>query len=134
MSLISSPTSFSLLTLLLWGAAMFFLLLAVWSVLRSRFSHRWWDMEMIKWGGPRPSVSQRWRTKMSRIRFRLPRFAKQRTLEIAPEPTPSAPVTPPVDSLKKPTQPVLALFGLTIGAPNGEPKEGLVWEETTGIE
>ena len=134
MSLISFSTSFSLLTPLLWGAAMFFLLLAVWSVLRSRFSHRWRDMEMIEWGGPEPSLSQRWRTKMSKIRFRLPRFAKQRTLETAPEPTPSAPVNPPVDSLKKPTQPLLALFGPTIAARNGEPKEGFAWNETKGIE
>jgi hypothetical protein len=133
-SLISSPTSFSLLTLLLFGAAMFFLLLAVWSVLRSQFSHRWRDMEMIEWGGPRPSFSQRWGTKMSRIRFRLPRFAKQRMLEIAREPTLSTPVNPPVDSLKKPTQPVLALFGTPIGAPNGEPKEGFAWNETKEIE
>jgi hypothetical protein len=133
MKLISSPTSFSLLTPLLWGAAIFFLLLAVWSVLRSRFSHRWRGMEMIEWSGPRPSLSQRWRTKMSRIRFSLPRFAKQKTLDITPEPTPSA-VNPPVDSLNKPTQPVLAVFGLTIGAPNGEPKEGFAWNETKGIE
>ncbi len=134
MSLISFPTSFSLLTPLLWGAAMFFLLLAVWSVLRSRFSHRWRDMEMIEWGGPQPSLSQRWRTKMGRIRFRLPGFAKQSMLEIAPEPTPAAPVNPPVDSLKKPAQPVLALFGPTIGAPNGEPKEGFAWNKTKEIE
>jgi len=133
-SLISFPTSFSLLTPLLWGAAMFSLLLAVWSVLRSRFSRRWRDMEMIDWGGPQPSLSQRWRAKMSRIRFRLARFAKQRALEIAPEPTPSAPVNPPVASLNKPTQPVLDLFGLTIGAPNGEPKEGFAWNETKEIE
>jgi len=70
---------------------------------------------------------------MSRIRFRLPRLAKQRTLEIAPEPTPSAPVNPPVDSLKKPTQPVLALFGLIV-SPNGEPKEGFAWNKTKEIE
>lgn len=89
---------------------------------------------MIEWGGPQPSLPQRWKTKMSRIRFSLPRFAKQSMLEIAPEPTPSAPVNPPVDSLKKPTQPVLALFGPTSGAPNREPKEGFAWNETKEIE
>ena len=134
MSLVSFPTSFSLLTPLLWGAAMFFLLLAVWSVLRRRFSHRSRDMEMIEWGGPQPSLSQRWSAEMSRIRFSLTRFAKQRMLEIAPELTPSAPVNLPIDSLKKPTQPVLDLFGPTIGAPNGEPKEGFAWNETKEIE
>jgi hypothetical protein len=70
---------------------------------------------------------------MSKIRFSLLRFAKQRTLEITPEPTPSA-VNPSVDPLNKPTQPVLALFGLTIGAPNGEPKERFAWNKTTEIE
>ena len=40
----------------------------------------------------------------------------------------------PADPLKKPTQPVLALFGLAIGAPNGKHKEGFAWEETKGIE
>ena len=109
---------------------MFFLLLAVWSVLRSRFSHRWRDMEMIEWGGPQPSLSQRWRTKMGRIRFRLPGFAKQRMSEIAPKPTPSASAIAPADPLKKPTQPVLPLFD----APSGKPQEGFAWEETKGIE
>jgi hypothetical protein len=50
--------------------------------------------------------------------------------EIAPKSMPPAPATVPADPLKKPTQPVLALFG----APNGEPKEGFAWEETKGIE
>jgi hypothetical protein len=133
-SLICLATSFSLLTPLLWGAAMLFLLLAVRSLLRNRFSHRWRDMEMIEAGGPQSSLLQGWKTKISGIRFRLPRFAKHRAPEIAPEPTPSAPVNPPVDSLKKPTQPLLALFGPTIGAPNGEPKEGFAWNETKEIE
>lgn len=133
MSLISLPTSLARLTSLLWGAATFFLLLAVWSGLQSRFSCKRRDTETIEWGGPRPSWSQRWRTKMSKIRFSLPRFAKQRTLEITPEATPSA-VNPLVASLNKPTQPVLALFGLTFGAPNGEPKESFAWNETNEIE
>src|ERR1039458_3219603 len=43
---------------------------------------------------------------------------------------PSAPANALTDPLKKTTQPLLTL----IGAPNGKPKEGFVWEETTGIE
>jgi hypothetical protein len=119
-----------LLTPLLWGAAMFFFLLAWWSRLQSRSPDNRWDIEAIEWGEPRPSLLQRWRTKMRRIQFRLPGFAKQRMPDIAPKPTPSAPANAPADPLKKPTQPVLALFR----PPNGEPKEGFAWEETKGIE
>ena len=125
-----------LLTPLLWGAAMFFFLLAGWSMLQSRFSYEQCDRETIEWGRPPPRLLQRWRTrtKMGRIRFRLPRFAKQRMPEMAPKPTPPAPAAAPGDPLKKPTQPALALFGSTIGAPNGKPKEGFAWEDTKGIE
>jgi hypothetical protein len=73
---------------------------------------------------------QRWRIKMGRILFRLQGLAKRRMPDIARKPTPSAPANAPTDPLKKATQPLLAL----IGAPNGKPKEGFVWEETTGIE
>jgi hypothetical protein len=72
---------------------------------------------------------------MDRIRFRLPRFVKQPTMrEIAPKPIPSAPANDPADPLKKPTQPMLALFGSTIGAPETKPKEAFAWEKTKGIE
>jgi len=54
--------------------------------------------------------------------------------EIAPKPTPSAPANAPADPVKTPTQPVLALFGSTIGAPDTRPKEAFAWEETKGIE
>jgi hypothetical protein len=59
--------------------------------------------------------------------------------EIAPKPAPSAPANPPADPLKKPTQPMLALFvstlnGSTIGAPETKPKEAFDWEKTKGIE
>jgi hypothetical protein len=67
---------------------------------------------------------------MGRIRFRLARFSQRQMREIAPNPAPSVPPNAPADPLKKPTQPILAL----IGAPNGKPKEGFVWEETTGID
>ncbi len=71
---------------------------------------------------------------MGRIRFRLPGPSMQGMPEIAPKPTPSALANAPADPLKKPTQPVLALFGSAIGAPNGKPKDRFIWEETKGIE
>jgi hypothetical protein len=135
MSVMPLPRSFSLLTPLLWGAAMVFLLLAVRNILLSRSSSKRWDMDEIEWGRPRPNLFQRWRIKMDRIRFRLPRFVKQPTMrEIAPKPIPSAPANDPADPLKKPTQPMLALFGSTIGAPETKPKEAFAWEKTKGIE
>jgi hypothetical protein len=123
-----------LLTPLLWGAAMFLFVLAGWSMLQSRFAYKRRDRDAIEWGEPPPSLLQRWRTKMRRIQFRLRGFAKRRMPEIAPKPMPSAPAHAPADPLKKPTQPVLALFSSTIGAPNGEPKEGFAWEATKEIE
>jgi hypothetical protein len=54
--------------------------------------------------------------------------------EIAPKPTPLAPPTAPADALKKPTQPMLGLFGSTSGAPETKPKEAFAWEKTKGIE
>ena len=90
MSAMPFPGSFSLLTPLLWVAAMFLLLLAVRSVLQNRSSRKWRDRETIEWGRPRPSLIQRWRTKMGRIRFRLPRFSQRQMPEIAPKPAPSA--------------------------------------------
>jgi hypothetical protein len=138
-SLISLPASFSLLTPWLWAAAMFLLLLAVRTVSQNRSSGKWRDGETIEWGRPRPSLIQRWRIKMGRIRFRLSRFSQQQMPEIAPEPTPSVPPNAPADPLKKPTQPMLALFGSTvngptIGAPETKPKEAFAWQKTKGIE
>jgi hypothetical protein len=130
MSCISFARSFSLLAPLLWGAAVFFFLLAGRSMLRSRFSSKRWDMETIEWGRPQPSSLQRWRVKVRKLRFRLPRFAKREMPEIAAKTKPPAPATAPADPLKKPTPPMLALFG----TPNGEPKDGFAWEETKGIE
>jgi hypothetical protein len=54
--------------------------------------------------------------------------------EIAPKPAPLVPANAPADPLKKPTQPMLALFGSTIGAPETKPKEAFAWEKTKGIE
>ncbi len=119
-----------LLTPLLWGAAMFFSLLAGWSMLQSRFTYKRWERETIAWGRPPPSSLQRWRTKMGRIQFRLRGFANRRIPEIAPKPTLPAPATACADPLKKTTQPVLTLFG----APNGRLKEGFAWDEHNGIE
>jgi heme/copper-type cytochrome/quinol oxidase subunit 1 len=134
MSAVPFPRSFSLLTPLLWVAAMFLLLLAVRSVLQNRSSREEWDRETIEWGRPRPSLIQRWRKKMDRIRFRLPRFSQRQMPEISPQPAPSLPANAPADPPKKPTQPMLALFGSTIGAPETKPKEAFAWEKTKGIE
>ncbi len=134
MSAIAFARSFPLLTLLLCEAAILFFLLAGLSLLQSWLSNKRRDLEAIEWGPPRPSLVQRWRTKLCRIRLRLPRPSVQGMPEIAPNPTPSALANACADPLKKPTQPVLALFGLAIGAPNGKHKEGFAWEETKGIE
>jgi len=133
-SLISLPASFSLLTPLLWVAAMFLLLLAVRSVLQNRSSRKGRDVETIEWGRPRPSLIQRWRIKMGRIRFRLPRLLQRQMPEIASKPAPSMPANAPADPLKKPTQPMLALFGSAIAAPETKPKGAFAWEKTKGIE
>ncbi len=76
---------------------------------------------------------------MGRIRFRLPRFSQRQMPEIAPKPAPSALPNAPADPLKKPSQPMLALFGSTIngstiGAPETKPKEVFAWEKTKAIE
>jgi hypothetical protein len=47
---------------------------------------------------------------------------------------PPAPATASADPLKKPAQPMLALFGSAIGAPQTKPKEAFAWEKTKGIE
>jgi hypothetical protein len=54
--------------------------------------------------------------------------------ESAPKPAPSVPANSPADPPKKPTLPMLGLFGLTIGAPDTKPKETFAWEKTKGIE
>jgi hypothetical protein len=76
---------------------------------------------------------------MGSIRFRLPRLSQRQMPEIAPKPTPLVPANAPADPLKKPTQPMFALFGSTvngstIGAPETKPKEAFAWEKTKGIE
>ena len=76
---------------------------------------------------------------MARIRFRLPRFSQRVMPEIAPKPALSVPAIAPADPLKKPAEPMLALFGSavngpTIGAPETKPKEAFAWEKTKGIE
>jgi hypothetical protein len=71
---------------------------------------------------------------MDRIRFRLPRSSQPQMPEIAPKPVPPVPANAPADPVKKPIQPMLALFGSTIGAPETKPKEAFAWEKTKGIE
>ncbi len=119
-----------LLTPLLWGAAMFFSLLAGGGILRGLNAYDEWDLERIKWGEPPTSWPQRWRKKIGKMRFSLPEFWKQRRPEIALKPPPPEPATAPAEPLKTPRQPVLPLFG----APNGRQKEGFAWDEHNGIE
>ena len=134
MSAVPFHRTFSLLTPLLWVAAMLLLLLAVRSVLQNRSSGKARDVETIEWGPPRPSLIQSWRIRMGRIRFRLPRFSRRQIPEIVPKPAPSVPANAPADPPKKPTQPMLALFGSTIRATETKPKEAFAWEKTKGIE
>jgi len=134
MSAMPFPGSFSFLTPLLWVAAMFLLLLAVRSLLQNTSPRRGLDRETIERGRPRPSLIQRWSVNRGRIRFRLLRFSQRQMPEIAPKPAPSVPANAPADPLKNPTQPMLALFGSTIGAPETKPKEAFAWEKTKGIE
>jgi hypothetical protein len=138
MSAMLLPRIFSLLTPLLWVAAMFLLLLAVRSVLQNRSSRKGRDSETIEWGRPRPSLIQRWRMKMDKIRFRPPRLWQRQMPEIAPKPAPSVPANAPAGPTKKPIQPMLALFvstvnGSTTAAPETKPKEAFAWEKTKGI-
>ena len=134
MSAMPFPRSSSLLTPLLWVAAMFLLLLAVRSVLQNRSSRKGQDVETVEWGPPPPSLIQRWRKKMDRIRFRLPKVSQRQMPDIAPKPASSVPANALADPLKKPTQTMLALFGSTSGAPETKPKEAFAWEKTKGIE
>lgn len=134
MSAVPFPRTFPLLTPLLWVAAMFLLLLAVQSVLQNRSSCKGRDRETIEWGRPRPRLIQRWRIKMTRIRFRLPRLSQRQMPEIVTKPSPSVPANALADPLKKPAQPMLGLFGSTIGASETKPKEAFAWEKTKAIE
>jgi hypothetical protein len=134
MTVMPWPGNFSFSTTLLWVGAMFFLLLAVRSGLQGRSSSKRRNVESIEWGRPQPSLIQRWSKKMRRIRFGLPRFSRRQIPEIAPKPGASVPANASADPLKKPTQPMLALFGSTIGALETKPKEAFAWEKTKGIE
>ena len=76
---------------------------------------------------------------MGRIRFRLPRFSQRQIPEIASKPAPSVSANALADPLKKPTQPMLGLFGSTvtdsaIAGPETKPKGVFAWEKTKGIE
>ena len=134
MSVMPLPENFSLSMVPLWAGAMFFLLLAVRSVLQNRSSRKGRDVETIEWGPPRPSLTQRWRIKMGRMRIRLPRVSQRQMPEIAQKPAPPVPADAPVDPLKKPAPPMLGLFCSTIGAPETKSKEAFAWKKTKGIE
>jgi len=123
-----------LLTPLLWGAAMFFSLLAGGSILRGLNAYDEGDLERIKWGERPTSWPQRWRKKIGRTRFVLPGFARRKIADVAPKPASPSPVSAPADSLKKPIQPVLPLFGSTIAADDDRPKERFASKEAKRIE
>ena len=123
-----------LLTPLLWGAAMFFFLLAGGSILRSLNAYDQWDLERIEWGEPPTSWPQRWRKKIGRTRFGLPGFASRKIPEIARKATPQTQASIHAESLKKPIQPVLPLFGSTIAADDDRPKERFASKEAKRIE
>ena len=59
MSDIPFARNFPLLTLLLCGGAIFFLLLAGLSLLQSWLTNKRRDLDAIEWGPPRPSWLQR---------------------------------------------------------------------------
>jgi hypothetical protein len=61
-------------------------------------------------------------------------FSQRQMPEIAPEPMAPVPANASADPLKKPTQPMLALFVSTSGAVETKPKEPFVWAKTRGIE
>ena len=123
-----------LLTPLLWGAAMFFFLLAGESTLRSLNAYDQWDLERIEWGEPPTSWPQRWRKKIGRTRFVLPGFARRKIPEIVRKATPQTQASIHAESSKKPIQPVLPLFGSTIAADDDRPKERFASKEAKRIE
>jgi len=123
-----------LLTPLLWGAAMFFFQLAGGSILRSLNAYDQWDLERIEWGEPPTSWPQRWRKKIGRMRFSLPGFGRRKIAGVAPKPASPLPVRGPANSLKKPIQPVLPIFGSTIDAADDRPKERFASKKTKRIE
>jgi len=123
-----------LLTPLLWGAAMFFFLLAMGSILRGLNAYDEWDLESIEWGEPPTSWPQRWRKKIGTMRFSLPGFARRKIPEIARKATPQTQASIHAESLKKPIQPVLPIFGSAIAAADDSPKERFASKETKRIE
>src|ERR1035437_10193051 len=123
-----------LLTPLLWGAAMFFFLLAMGSILRSLNAYDQWDFERIEWGETPTSWPQRWRKKIGRMPFSLPGFARRKMTEIARKATSQTQASIHADSPKKSIQPVLPIFGSTISAANDRPKERFASKETKRIE
>jgi hypothetical protein len=123
-----------LLTPLLWGAAMFFFLLAGGSILRSLNAYDQWDLERIKWGEPPTSWPQRWRKKICGMRFSLPGLARWKISEIVRKAKPQTQVSIHSESSKKPIQPVLPFFGSTVAADDDRPKERVASKEMKRIE
>lgn len=122
-----------LLTPLLWGAAMFFFLLGMGSILRGLNAYDESDLERIKWGERPTSWPQRWRKKIGGTRFGPPGFRSRKMPEIAPKATPQTQDSIHSESSKKPIQSVLPFFGTTIAANDGR-KEQFASKETKRIE
>jgi hypothetical protein len=118
----------------LWGAAMFFFLLAGGSVLRSLNAYDEWDLERIKWGERPTSWPQRWRKKIGRTRFGPPGLASRKIPEIARKATPQTQASIHSESSKVSIQPVLPFFGSTTAADDDRPKEWVASKETKRIE
>jgi hypothetical protein len=123
-----------LLTPLLWGAAMFFSLLAGGSVLRSLNAYDEWDLERIKWGERPTSWPQRWRKKIAGTRFGLPGFRRRKMPETARKATPQTQESIHSESSKVSIQSVLPFFGSTIAAHADGPKERVASKATKRIE
>jgi len=123
-----------LLTLLLWGDALFFFLLAGGSILRSLNAYDEWDLERIKWGERPTSWPQRWRKKIGRTRFGPPGLASRKIPEIARKATPQTQASVHSELPKKPIQPVLPFLGSPIAADADGPKEWVASKETKRIE
>jgi hypothetical protein len=123
-----------LVTPLLWGAAMFFFLLAMGSILRGLNAYDEWDLERMRWGERPTSWTQRWRKKIGGTRFSLSGFARRKIPEIVRKATPQTQASTHSESPEKPIQPVLPIFGSTIAAASDRPQERFASKETKRIE
>jgi len=122
-----------LLIPLLIGTAMLCFLSAGSSLMLDRIGRgrrRQWRAEPFDWRGPSPSLSERWRQKIARMRFRLPNHIAAKMPKIPPTATQPMPAALALEPPEKPTQPAVPLFD----APSSKRKDGFLWDETKGID